>query len=135
MKFFLDNCLSPRLSRALANLVEVDGHEVVHLAERFARDEPDESWIPKLGAEGGWVIISGDSRIVRSPHLRAIWRASGLTAFFLARSWLGMSLLDQAWRIIRWWPVIVSQAELVSPGAGFEVPAKPTMKFRQIRPA
>jgi predicted nuclease of predicted toxin-antitoxin system len=134
LKALLDNNLSPRLAAALHILVEPDGHEVRHLRDRFAMNTPDIEWLAALGQEGNWVIISADQRIFRNRHEREAWRQSSLTIFFLARAWLRMAHLEQAHRLIQWWPRIVEQVDLVEPGAAFEVPVRAGHgRFRQLK--
>ena len=132
MNFFLDNCLSPHQAKALNALSEMDGHKVVHLKEEFARNTPDEVWIPALAKQGEWVIVSGDMRIFKSRLLRQVWRDAKLTTFFLGKGWMNQGFWDQAWWLVRWWPRILQQAELVERGAGFEVPAKPQGKLTSL---
>lgn len=121
MKFLLDNCLSPRFAEALDALCRPK-HAVEHLRSKFSQETPDEAWIEALAVEGHWVIVSGDPRIVKSPQSREVWRRSGLTAFFLKKGWMHHGLWEQCWRLVRWWPAIMQQSELVKPGAGFLVP-------------
>ena len=135
MRFFLDNCLSPHHAIALHALSVHDQCEVRHLAEVFEkRNTPDEERLPKLSEQGGWVVVSGDLRILKSPQLRQVWIESKLTAFFLGKGWMNQRFWTQAWWLVRWWPQIVNQASLVVPGSGFEVPAKPSGKFTPLRP-
>lgn len=130
MRFFLDNCLPIRLARALNTLD--DDNEVEHLQSLFRPNTEDDVWIPRLAEERDWVIISGDVRITRKPHLREAWHRSRLTAFFLQKGWMTAKLWDQCWMLIRWWPSIIDQARLVKPGTGFLVPFKSTGKFQSI---
>jgi PIN domain-containing protein len=130
VRFFLDNNLSPAFPPALSHLSQADGCTVQHLSEKFKRNIPDEEWLPELSKEGGWVVVSGDLRIFKSPHLRRIWIESKLTAFFLAKGWMNKPFWEQAWWLVRWWPHIMNQASLMTPGYGFEVPAKPSGKLR-----
>ncbi len=132
MKFFLDNTLPPRLAEALRALEGPQGYAIKHLREMFQPDTPDVEWIRKLAAEGEWVMISGDVRISRNQFERRAWIESGLTAFFLAKGWSGLKLWDQAWRLVRWWPEIVAQAEKIRPGAGFIVPLR-SARLEQLR--
>ena len=133
MRFFLDNCLSPRQAKALNALSEADGHKVVHRMDQFARNTPDEVWIPAIAKQEEWVIVSGDMRIFKSRLLRQVWIEARLTTFFLGKGWMNQEFWEQAWWLVRWWPRIIQQAELVERGAGFEVPAKPHGKFTPLR--
>lgn len=123
MRFFLDNCLPPRWAPALSALVKEEGHSVIHLSEKFPRNEPDAQWIAKLATENQQiVIISGDERITRNPHERTAWKQAGLTAFFLASGWAHLKFWEKTWMFVRWFPTLLKQSEIVAPGAGFIVP-------------
>lgn len=135
MRFFADNNISPAIAGALHALGTYDDHVVHHAKDfsgRFERSAPDEVWLAELANEGDWVILSGDHRITKRPHQRRVWLDSGLTAFFLATGWMTAGFHQQAWRLVRWWPQIFSQAERVEPGAGFVVPYAATGKFKIV---
>lgn len=87
MKFFVDNCLAPRIARMLHGYFEADGHSVAHLKDKFAPNTPDEEWIATLADEGDWVVISADNHITKKPILRDLWHRAGLTGFFLKKGW------------------------------------------------
>jgi len=131
VKFFLDNCLSPKLARALHALSE-PAHSVTHLQDRFSEGTTDPEWLGVLGREGKWVIFSGDSRIAKSPQNREVWKQSGLTAFFLKKGWMGQKKWELAWRIVRWWPRIVQTAEAMKPGLGYWVPVQHSQKLEPV---
>jgi len=133
VRFFFDNCLPPALAKAIHVLSEREyGHDVVHLRQMFPDDTPDVDWLTKLGVEGDWVVISGDLRITRNKHERAKWLEAEITAFFLSPAWSNLTFWEQAWKLIKQWPLIVDQSHRIEPGAGFEV--KPTSsKLKQIR--
>ena len=132
MKFFLDNNLSPRFAQALQALEGEGRNEVVHLRSKFSAAAEDVDWIRSLASEGNWVIISGDLRISQNEFERKAWRDSGLTAFFFAKGWMNVKFWDQAWRLIKWWPIIVEEARKIRPGAGFVVPLK-SARLEQLR--
>ncbi len=124
MRFFFDNTTPPRLAEALRAIEGKEGHSILHLRERFPPDTEDAVWITTLAGESDWIIISGDIRISKNEFERKAWLESGLTAFFLAKGWTNLKLWDQAWRLVRWWPDIVTQAAMIRSGAGFIVPLK-----------
>lgn len=124
MKFFLDNCVSPVLVRAIAVLGEYQQYEIVHLRERFDPATKDADWIPALAKDPEWVIVSGDTRISRSKAERAVWHESGLTAFFMSDDWSQKKFWNQAAELVRWWPTIVLTARQAPSGSGYLVPAK-----------
>lgn len=121
MKFFIDNNLPVRFAEALNALSEGKADEVVHLRKKFSPSTPDHVWISKLAQEQHWVIISQD-RFKKNPFEKEAFKKSGLTAFFLKKSWAHQNYWDKAHMIVRWWPRIIEQAEGVAPGATFEVP-------------
>ena len=133
MNFFLDNCLSPRYAKSLDILSERDGKiKVVHLLDKFERDATDQLWMRTLAKESDWVIVSGDTRIIKSPELKAEWLKSGLTAFFLEHRWMNEPYWGQVAHLVRVWPDILQQARLVEAGNGFQVPF-PRGKFKPVR--
>jgi hypothetical protein len=132
VRFFLDNNLSTAIALALNSLSKNDGCSVAHLSDHFARNTKDEDWLRKLSLEGDWVIVSGDLRIMKSPHLQRVWEESRLTTFFLAKGWMNKPFWEQAWWLVRWWPDLVKQAQMVDPGYAWEVPAKSSGKLKLV---
>jgi hypothetical protein len=124
VRFFLDNCLPPRLANALAALSGPDGHTVVHLRDKFPPDTEDTAWIRSLADDGDWIIVSGDPRITRNPAEREAWRESQLTAFFLKSGWTNLEFWIQVSKLIALWPKIVAHAEYAERGSGFFVPVR-----------
>ncbi|HBS29582.1 MAG TPA: hypothetical protein DEB06_09080 [Phycisphaerales bacterium] len=123
MKFFFDNCLSPRLATALNALVEPE-HSVVHLRDKFATPTPDTDWIVRLSEEGGWIIVSGDLRISKRPTEREVWRAAKLTTFFMADGYQNLDEWQQVRVMIEKWPQIMDLAERTGRGSAFRVPIR-----------
>jgi predicted nuclease of predicted toxin-antitoxin system len=68
LRFFFDNNLPPKLAKSLDLLVQPE-HQVFHLKDRFPPNSPDELWIMALAREKHWVIVSGDLRIRKNPHV------------------------------------------------------------------
>ena len=131
MKFFFDNNISIRLVRALRELLS-DRHVIQHLRDRFRPNTSDIEWIEELARESGWIIVSGDLRITRNRLESEALRHSRLTAFFLAKGWMNRPPLEQAWRLIRWWPGLLEEARHANPGTGFRVPLRPAGKLKRI---
>lgn len=132
MKFFVDNCLSPRLAEAL----DILDHQnrIVHLRDKFSPDIKDPQWISKLAREGDWIIISGDIRITKTPQNRKAWLQLGLTAFFFVGGWAQQTGWDKLWRAIRWWPHIVQYAGRRRKGSGWKVPINFSTKSGKFKP-
>jgi hypothetical protein len=122
VKFFFDNCISPKFVESLRILAQIQGYELIHLTEKFPADTIDEEWIRTLASDGEWVIISGDPRISKGQAQRRAWQESGLTAFFFADGWASRGFWKQAESLIHWWPQIVLKAREAVPGSGFLIP-------------
>ena len=132
MKLLIDNNLSPRVADAIHALVEQHGHEVIALRRKFPANILDEDWIPALGAERGWSVISGDTRITRSPVERAAWRKTDLIGYFLAPGWRKLDPLHQAGRLLFWWDKLVLHSNLSGGGSVFELPINPGAKIKPL---
>lgn len=133
MKFLLDHNLPPALARALNELSAPYGHSVFHLTEKFASNSADLDWIKTLIEEGDWTIISQD-QFNKSDLEKEAFRRAGLTVFCLARQWRKAPYWEKAYRIIRWWPLIIAQSELLTGGAALKVPWNYYSKrFEQIK--
>jgi hypothetical protein len=126
VRFVLDHNLAPNLARALGLLVQSYGDEVTCLKDLGWQGDEDEDWIPRLAAEGGWVVITCDLDIVRNPYRQLVFRRSRLTAFFLLDSWSNGSVrgTEIAQRLLRLWPEITRLAARYEPGTCFAVPFK-----------
>ena len=125
MRFFLDNCLAIRHSRALHEMVQPD-HTFTHLQDKFAANTKDEDW------EGNWIVISGDYRIGKSAHERRAWRESRLTVFFLSKGWTNIPPLQQHSKLALILDDIIKLAESATEGAGFSVAMN--CKITQVYP-
>lgn len=134
MNFLIDTNLPPALARALNALTEKEGHSVAHLTEKFSRDTPDIDWINALKSEGNWVILSQDNFRKGDLEKKAI-RECGLVVFCLAKQWSKAKYWDKAHNLVRWWPAIMDQADMVSGGAAFKVPWRLAGKgrFEQVK--
>lgn len=125
MRFFFDNCISPKLARALNELVKGE-HEVIALRQKWPNADTqtieDTAWINTLGKEGGWVVVSGDIQIRHRPAEAVALRTAKLTTFFLAKGYTSATKWDQVVWLIEKWPKIVELADRTAPGSLFLVP-------------
>jgi hypothetical protein len=120
VRFFFDNNLSTKLAKSVHVLVAPE-HQVVHLKDRFAANTPDETWMSALARETDWVIVSADLRIRKNPHEVEAWKSAGHTTFFLKDRWIEMDFWTQAWKLVKCFPDIMSQARRSKPGDAFVV--------------
>jgi PIN like domain len=59
-RFLFDECIGKPLMESILGLVMTDA-EFVHITDYFSQGVKDPDWIPRLAAEGGWVVISADA--------------------------------------------------------------------------
>ncbi len=106
MKFFFDNCISPKLARAL-NLLCPE-HEIKHLRDKFHASVKDVEWIVKLGEEKDWVIFSLD-KIWRVPQQRQALIDAKVICFFFMPGW-NQEIWQQSSRLFALWPLFIKTA-------------------------
>jgi hypothetical protein len=101
VKLLVDHNLPPRLASALNVIFEPD-HRIVALRDHFRRsDLKDEDWIPALGREGDWAVLSADMNIARKRPSRELCVTFSSTAVKTNRFIPGRSPTPPAWRIGR----------------------------------
>lgn len=129
MKLLVDHNLPSRLAQALDLIFPSD--EIVALRSKFGRsDLADEEWIPALGKEGGWAVLSADMNIARKKPSRELFIRAGLVGFFMSSSLQKLPLHKQAARVLTIWPQMTSHMMTTANGV-FELPISGT-KFRTI---
>ena len=132
MKCLVDANISPSIAEALNALSKRDQVPVVHLRDRFSPDATDQEWLRALAeSPEDWFVLSGDFRITKKPHERKVWSDSGLTVFFLQKGFMGIPFWEQAWKIVKGWPIILRNAQTITPGNSYLVPVS-GKKLRSI---
>jgi hypothetical protein len=125
VKFVFDHSLSPSLAEIIGILeAQLDaGRTIEHLRETYPQKTKDTVWIPGLASmEPRPVVVTADPRIAKSKPERTAWLQSGLVIFFLL-SFADHNAVEQAWRLVKWWPDIVKAATKAPLGKGFRVTA------------
>lgn len=122
MKFFVDNCLPPKAARAL-NVIAQPRHSFVHIKDhpKLTANATDIEWISLLGTEGGWVILTKDSNIMKRPTEKAAFKLAGLSGFFLDKSWSSLDFFLLLSKMSARMPDIIKQAEKHPTGKCFRV--------------
>ena len=117
MRFFIDNCLSPKYAAILGGL---DQGEVVALRDHFPQNTTDTTWIAEVGARG-WVVVTVDRKQLSNAAERRAMKDAGVVAFFLAKSFSTMKFDDQVWRLVKHWPSIVAAARAAARSSCYSV--------------
>jgi PIN like domain len=137
VKVLIDHNISYRIAHALAILAEPAGNRVFAKSDLFDTtvSVPDVQWMAALGKEGeSWAFISDDPGIYKNPQERAVMVSARIIGFFLEPAWRKpkVSEFERAARLIRWWPKLMKQCEIVSPPAAFGIPINPTSRLRSL---
>jgi hypothetical protein len=123
MNFFFDRCIPVRLAH-MAAVLEHGIHTVRYHDDdpRFKEDTKDPEWIRVIGEDGlNWIVISGDSKILKNPIERQALSTANLTFFVMGgKAWLNTSINEYVWRFFKVWPDIKNNAKIAIPSI-FEV--------------
>lgn len=107
MNYFFDESIPPKA----ASLVEVFDRESLVEAhvDVFVSGTPDVDWLRELGERNPKpVVVTFDSRILRNKVERQALRDADLSFVAFAGGWAALSWEDQAWKLLKAWPLIRS---------------------------
>ncbi|NEU13054.1 hypothetical protein G3T14_13015 [Methylobacterium sp. BTF04] len=122
MKVVVDENLPPALARALHALFAGE-HEITHIRDRYGAGVTDLQWIPELGQEGRWIVLSADRRIRKTKAEFQAFRTSRLVGFFLSSGLNRAPLVKKAERILALWGDIETFGERSAAGSMYELPS------------
>jgi hypothetical protein len=131
MKFMLDECMTLRASRLIIEALKIHKPPVesIFLEDYLgARGIRDVDWAEVLADEGGWQVITCDSKKPRGqkaklkgPPLHLILPAKKITGFFLSGSMASQPGFEKFRATICVWTEIMYQAEHAVPGTRFKI--------------
>jgi hypothetical protein len=58
-RYFFDECLGRPAMRELARIVP-GNPQFTHVLDVFDQGTTDDVWVPRMAADGGWIVISSD---------------------------------------------------------------------------
>ncbi len=118
----------------LLPLCEREGDMIFHIVTDLGfQGVEDEEWIAKLDPGVQWVLLTRDVRMSKLKLQRDAWRNKGIIGFFFAKQWGEAEHNEQAWRLVRWWPVLVELTERADRGFGYRIPYQGEPK-RNLKP-
>ena len=93
----------------------------------------DVPWLKRFAADGGKVVISGDTRMKREPHERLALIECKFVVIFCESQWSDWSFFRKCALLLHWWPQIASTAKRARPGF-WHVPCnwKETGRLRKV---
>jgi hypothetical protein len=116
VKYFFDNCISPKIAKMLCAL-DVDAES---LRERFPVNIKDVQLFQNLHGQQLAFISTDTSQLTRENEARALKQA-GVTVLHFGPFFERMQLWDQAVWIVRRWPLINGFASGVAMGTAAEI--------------
>jgi hypothetical protein len=90
--------------------------------DRFNENTKDPDWLRLLGEDNqNWIVISGDSKILKKPLEREALSVANLSFFVMeGKSWLNTKLPEYVWKFFKVWPNIKENAKITTPSI-FEI--------------
>jgi hypothetical protein len=106
-RFLFDECIGKPLMLELQSMVAPDS-EFRHIVDTFRAGEKDEIWIPRLGAEGDWIVITADAgtHSKRGRKLPQLCREYSVTHVVLSRTLHQRTVLEKVAALACIWPKI-----------------------------
>lgn len=102
----------------------MEGDEIVHARERGMDRLKDPEYIDILSREGGWIIVTTDVAMSRSPHLVHALASSGLISVSLRHGWLELGGREMASRLLKRWSEIRETVSRARPSTVVFVPIR-----------
>jgi hypothetical protein len=88
----------------------------------------DEHWTRRFAADGGQIIISGDTRMRARLHELAALVESGLVTYFFQRQWSDASFFTKSAMLLHWWKPVRDHMDTAAKGTCWEIPYQWTWK-------
>lgn len=124
MKVRADEHVSPRIVRALREVVLSTGWELSHVRDVHGARTADETWVPRFAAEGGKAIITADANMLARPHQILAIQQSNVVGLILPHTWATAKRHIQASSLIHFWPEIEALFSAAQPGDFWRMPKK-----------
>jgi hypothetical protein len=126
--YFFDNTHPPKFAEIFTMLPPpscIDGeamknYGVISLRKHFEPNTKDPVWIPQV-AEKGWIVISGDDKILRNPVEREIRHRVKLTMVMMPKRYMNSEIYQSLELMIKAWHNIVFAGERSRPGDCYRV--------------
>ncbi len=133
MRVVFDNCTSPVLAATLNGFLAHRGGGATHVRDLpCGRQAGDARWMASLAQGGdGWLVVTGDGRLLRNRAQRLAYRQAGLRALVLAPAFLMARVHAQAAALIGRWPEIEDLERCEAPCL-FELPMDGSDKLKAL---
>jgi hypothetical protein len=82
----------------------------------------DVPWLKRFAADGGKVIISGDTKMRNVPHERLALIEAGFVVVFFESQWSNWKFFRKCALLLHWWPVIAKTIRRARAKSFFHIP-------------
>jgi hypothetical protein len=82
----------------------------------------DVPWIKRFYADGGRIIISGNTEMKSVPHERLALIECGMIVFFFEGRWSKWRFFEKCAHLMHWWPVVAAKAHRAKKGTFWHIP-------------
>jgi hypothetical protein len=132
LKIAFDENILPIMAMVFQTLAKEEGvlkAKIVLAKDYTLKDERgDAHWTRRFAADGGQVIISGDTRMRSRLHELAALVESGLVTYMFQRQWSAGSFFSKSAMLLHWWKPARDHMETAAIRTCWEIPYQWTWK-------
>ncbi len=131
-KFMFDECIGLPIMQRLDELVTAP-HDFSHVCLKFKSGIPDHEWIPVLGKDGGWLVITGDRarKSNRGGKLPRLCKQYGITTLILSPKLAQKRSAEKLGCLLSMWEEIIALHQKPA-GSQFQLRYRKTNEGRLI---
>ena len=82
----------------------------------------DVPWVKRFAADGGRVIISGDTAMMKEDHERQALLETSMVVMFFGPEWSKWKFHRKCALLLNWWPAMVTTSRLAEPRTFWRIP-------------
>jgi len=94
----------------------------------------DVPWLKRFAADGGKVVISGNTEMKNVPHERLALIECGFVVIFFESQWSNWKFFRKCALLLHWWPQVATKAKRAKAGTFWHIPCnwKETGRLRKV---
>jgi hypothetical protein len=132
LKIAFDENIPPIMAMIFQSLAKAEGVLEAEIAiakdYRPAGELGDENWTRRFAADGGSVVISGDTKMRSRIHELAALTETGLITYFFERQWSTAHFFTKSAMLLHWWKPVRAHIDTAAKGTCWEIPYQWTWK-------
>ncbi|HSC17364.1 MAG TPA: hypothetical protein VLC74_00470 [Rhizomicrobium sp.] len=132
MKIAFDENMPPVMASVFQTLAKESGilkaEIVLASSYRPIHERGDEHWARRFAADGGDVVVSGDTRMRSRLHELAALVECGLITYFFERRWSDVNFFTKSAMLLHSWTPVRKHMDTAPKGTCWEIPYSWTWK-------